>query len=314
MTPMPSTVLLGALAGAGLVAGLVLIVMALTDRRPVTPGPSTSPAALRRLRASWQTSADGQRSRTLRRVRYGLAPAAGLVVWLVSGWPVAGLLTTAVILALPTMFGTTREARRALERLEALESWTRRLADLRTAGGGLEQALAASLKTCPEPIRPDVAALVARLRAGWHADAALRQFADDLAEPAGDLVVAVLVLEAERRGTGVARVLDDLTDTVAEEVAMHRKVEADRAKPRTSARVVTAITLLAVAVGAFNHTYIQPYGTPLGQLVLAALGAAMGGCLWWMRHLALGTPDSRILAHNSRLTESAVRREEPMSR
>lgn len=311
---MTSTVLLGALAGAGLVAGVVLIVMALTDRRPAMPGPSSAPAAIRRLRATWQSPAHGARNRTLRRVRYGLAPTVGLVVWLVSGWPVAGLITAAVILAVPTLFGTTREARHALDRLEALESWTRRLADLRSAGGGLEQALAASLKTCPEPIRPDLAALVARLRAGWHAETALRQFADDLAEPAGDLVVAVLLLEAERRGTGVARVLGDLADTVAEEVAMRRKVEADRAKPRTSARVVTAITFLAVAVGAVNHAYIQPYGTPLGQLVLAALGVAVGGCLWWMRRLALGTPDSRILARERSLSESVERRGEPMSR
>jgi tight adherence protein B len=307
MSPATMNALLGALAGAGLVAGLVLIALALTDRRPSTPRPSRLPTVLRRSEASW-------RHRALRRIRYGAAPVAGLLVWLLSGWPVAGLIVAAAILALPALFGATGHARRALERLEALESWTRHLADLRSAGGGLEQTLSASLKTCPDPVRPEVGALVARLRAGWRAEPALRAFADDLAEPAGDLVVAVLLLESERRGTGVARVLDDLAVTVAEEVAMRRKVEADRAKPRTSARIVTALTLLTVAIGAVNHTYIQPYGTPLGQLVLLLLGAAVAGCLWWMRHLTRGRPDTRVLAGGPGPREDVERREGWMSR
>ena len=52
---------------------------------------------------------------------------------------------------------------------------------------------------------------------------------------------------------------------------MRRKIEADRARPRTTARWVTLITLGVVALGALNGTYIRPYGDSLGQLVLAAL-------------------------------------------
>lgn len=138
-------------------------------------------------------------------------------------------------------------------------------------------------------------ALAARLRAGWPAQDALRALADDLDEPAGDLVVAVLLLEADRRGAAVARVLDDLADTVAEEVLMRRRVEADRAKPRTTARWVTAITLGTVAVGALNTAYTAPYRTPVGQLVLALIALAFGACLAWMRLLAHGRPEPRFL-------------------
>jgi tight adherence protein B len=250
-----------------------------------------------RIRQRWVDLHPGEtpHQQRLRRLRYLAGPVCGLLVWLLSSWPVAGIGVTVAVLGAPALFGTTKIAQHAIERLDGLEQWTRRLADLRTAGGGLEQTLIASSKTCPAPIRAEVATLAARLSAGWRTPAALHAFADDLAEPAADLVVAVLVLEAQRRGTGVARVLDELAHTVAEEVGLRRKIEADRAKPRTSARVVTAITLGAVAVGSFNHTYTAPYGTAVGQLVLAAIALAIGMCLWWMRALVLGKPPPRIL-------------------
>lgn len=309
MTPV--TGLLGAVAGACVAAGVFLVVVGLVGTTaPATARRARLPSALRGAgRSQDDSSRVSSRDRVLRRTRWVAAPGVGLVVWLISGWLVAGLITTAVLLGAPTLFGTTQAARRELERLEALQAWTRRLADLRTAGGGLEQTLAASLKTCPDPIRPEVTALVARLRAGWRVDAALRAFADDLADPAGDLVVAVLLLDAERRGTGVAGVLDDLADTVAEEVTMRRKVEADRAKPRTSARIVTAITLGAAGVGALNPTYIQPYGTAPGQLVLAGIATGIAGCLWWMHRVALGTPDPRFLATGQQRRSSEPREE-----
>lgn len=291
------TTLLGAAAGVCVVAGGLLVVAGLVG--------STGPRSGKRLRAAWaratinrSSGSVGEGSTRLRRLarsRWFLAPVVGLLAWLVSGWPVVGLIIAVVVVAAPALFGGGLQTRRELARLEALQSWTRRLADLRTAGGGLEQTLSASLKTCPEPIRSDVGTLIARLRAGWRIDAALRAFANDLDEPAGDLVVAVLLLDAERRGGGVANVLDDLADTVAEEVTMRRKVEADRAKPRTSARIVTAITFGAAGIGAFNTVYIQPYGTPVGQLILAVIAAGIALCLWWMRRVAAGTRAPRLL-------------------
>ena len=99
----------------------------------------------------------------------------------------------------------------------------------------------------------------------------MRAFADDLDDATGDLIVATLILGARRRGPGLARVLSAVADSVAEEVAMRRKVEAERAKPRTTARAVTLITLGVVAVGSLNGTYLAPYRTLLGQLVLVVI-------------------------------------------
>lgn len=282
----PTIIVAGVAAGAVAAGGLAITV---TGVRPTLRGRPHWP---RRSRAG-DTSNPRLRAR---RVQQVVAPIAGVGVWLVSGWLVAGLVTTVLVLAAPRLFATTTIARRRLARLEAVESWTRRLADLRGTGGGLEQTLTASLRTCPAPIQDDVEALVARLRAGSRTREALRALATDLADPAADLVVAVLLLDAERRGSGVTAALTDLADAVAEETAMRRRVDADRAKPRTSARIVTGLTLAAATAGMLNPTYTQPYDTATGQIVLAALSTGIAGCLWWLHHLALGRAAPRFLS------------------
>ena len=76
---------------------------------------------------------------------------------------------------------------------------------------------------------------------------------------------------------------------------MRRKVEADRAKPRANARWLLLITVAASAQAALNGDYLAPYGTGLGQLVLAAIAGLMVGCLLWMRRLTVAVPSTRFL-------------------
>lgn len=278
------TALIAAFAGALVATGVLVAVIG--TRRATRP-PRVRTTRTRRVRPSLVAS---------RRTRVGIAAGVGLAVWAVSGWPVAGAIVTVTILGLPVLLGTATVAARAIARIEAVEEWTRRVADVLVAGVGLEQALVSSLATCPEPIRPEVTALCARLAARWTPEQALRAFADDVDDAAGDLVAAALVLAARRRGPGLARVLTSVADSVAEEVVVRRKVEAERAKPRTTARAVTLITLAVVGVGALNGTYLAPYATGLGQLVLAVIAAGFIACLAWMRALTLSAPEPRFLA------------------
>jgi Flp pilus assembly protein TadB len=218
-----------------------------------------------------------------------------LISWVVTGWPVAAVIVAVAVLGLPPLLLTSRTAARAIERVEAVEEWTRRLADILTVGVGLEQAIVTSVRTVPPPIADEVGALAARLTARVPTEDALRQFADDLDDATADLVVAALVLGQRRRGPGVARTLTAAADSVAEEVASRRRIEADRAKPRATARAVTLITLSVGAVGMLNQQYVAPYGTPLGQVVLLAVTTAFVGCLWWMRSLTLSPPQPRLI-------------------
>ena len=120
-------------------------------------------------------------------------------------------------------------------------------------------------------------------------------FADDLDDGTGDLVAGTLILGAQRRGPGLAAVLEDLAATVAEEVRIRRGIEADRAKPRTTARWVTVLTLGVLGVLALDREYIAPYKTPIGQLALLLFLSLYTGCLLWLRGMTRGAPTPRFL-------------------
>jgi Flp pilus assembly protein TadB len=228
--------------------------------------------------------------------QWGAAALVGFAVWALTGWPVAGLTVAIAVVGLPSLLTTGRTAARGIERIEAVEEWARRLADILSVGVGLEQAVTTSVRTVPDPIRSEVTTLAARLNARMPTEQALRLFADDLNDATGDLVVAALLLGHRRRGPGLARTLSSVADAVADEVATRRRIEADRAKPRTTARAVTLITIGVACLGMLNREYVEPYGTPLGQLALIAIVGMFVGSLVWMRSLTLGKPQPRLIA------------------
>ena len=56
--------------------------------------------------------------------------AVGVAVWSLMGWPVAGLAVSATGLWAPWLMGSARVISDRLDRLEALEGWCRRMADM----------------------------------------------------------------------------------------------------------------------------------------------------------------------------------------
>ena len=49
-------------------------------------------------------------------------------------------------------------------------------------------------------------------------------------------------------------------------------------EPRTSVRVIVGVTIaLAAALALLNQTYLEPYDSAVGQLVLLAIGLALRG-------------------------------------
>src|SRR3954452_1619015 len=287
------TPLIAAVVGSALVGGVVLAVVGFVAV-PDAGRPGTARAAPRPIAA---LLGDSLPPSARRRRRLWLAGSAlgGVLVWLLSGWALAVVVFPLLVVGIPLLLSSPPTAT-DVDRLTAIEQWTRGMSGVLTVGSGIEHAIAASLGSTPEPIAPMVGTLVARLNARWPTDGALRAFADDLDDATGDLVAATLILGAQRRGPGLAAVLDDLAATVAEEVRIRRGIEADRAKPRTTARWVTILTLLVLAVLALNSTYIAPYRTPLGQVALAVFLAMYVGCLVWLRAMTRGKPTPRFLS------------------
>lgn len=275
------TALLAALATMTVLTGALLIAAGLREV-PVGPArPVTSPWS-----RWWRHRSD---ARTLAVV----GVIGGLLVFAVSGWFIAVLLGPLAAVGVPYLLAPAKGV--GIDRLDAMAEWTRSLSGVLTVGMGLEQALIATQRSAPAPIAVEVNRLVVRLRARWDTEAALRAFADDLDDATGDLIAAALILGARRRGAGLATVLDGLAQSVAAEVRVRRQIEADRAKPRATARWITMITLGALVVMLLNGEYIAPYGTPVGQLMLGVFLAAYAGALLWLRRAAAGRALPRFL-------------------
>jgi Flp pilus assembly protein TadB len=284
-----NTALLATVFGAMMVAGLIALVVSV---RPHTPA-----ARPVRPRPRLITAVSGMSPRS--RMILAASIAAGLLIAATTGWVAAVVVVPVAALGLPYLLAPPATAAQ-IRRVEAMEEWTRSLAGVLGAGVGLEQALTATLRSTPEPIRPEVTQLVARLRARWDTEAALRAFADDLDDVTGDLVAANLILAARRRNRSLAHALQGVAESVAEDVSSRRRVEAGRAKPRGSARLVTGFSLTVLVVLAVTGDYVAPYGSPAGQVILLVLLTAYAGALLWMKKMAQGQPFPRFLGPQAR--------------
>ncbi|MCO5999775.1 type II secretion system F family protein [Actinoallomurus rhizosphaericola] len=277
--------LLAGLAGLCTGGGILLTARGLTGVPP-TETAGRPPARWREvLRSAGEPS---------RRNRLLAALGAGLVVLLLLGWPVAAVAVAAGVYVLPRML-SGRPARHRIARLEALEAWARRLAEVMGASRGLEQTLTDSLRVAPTPIRGPVGLLAERLNNRAGTEQALRAFAAELADPVGDLIATALILAARRRGPGTRHALTALADAVAQEVRVRREVEAERASLRTTLLVIIISVGTLTALFAASGTLAAPYATPFGQLVLAAVAALYAFGLGWMRRLAAITTGSRLI-------------------
>lgn len=274
------TALVPAAAGALVVAGVIGLILGL--KPSLAPSPRSRPTRLKPL---------SRRSKRLLMV----GVVGGVLAWLVTGWALALLAVPVAVVGVPILLSNSgAEAR--IGRLEAMEEWTRSLSGVLTVGIGLEQALVATQRSTPAAIRPEVGRLIARLRSRWDTEDAVRAFADELDDATGDLVAANLILAARRRGAGLAQVLESLAESVSADVRARRQIEADRAKPRATARWVTIISVGVLVVLAISGTYVEPYRSPLGQVILVTLLTAYVATLVWMKRMAIGKPLARFLS------------------
>jgi Flp pilus assembly protein TadB len=245
------------------------------------------------------------------------AAGVGLLIAVVTRWPVAALSGAALVYCWPRLFGGAGAARTAVARLEALATWTESLKDTIAGAVGLEQAIPATVPAASPLIQPQLIRLVGRLRAREPLADALLRFNADLDDPSAELAVGALILNAQLRGPGLKRTLAALAESAREELDVRRRIEAGRLKIRRGVQIVVGVTLGFVAVVAsLNGDYLQPYDTPVGQLVLLVVAAFFAGGFLWLRSLSEFATPERLLPRPadalgttapSRLTVGSVR-------
>lgn len=249
--------------------------------------PVTTPSTQRRSQLT-----PSQRKQ-LQLVAIGLA--IGVLLWILTGYIATVVAAPVLMLLAPQLIPRSTE-KTTIARLNAMEEWTRSLVGLLGASSSIEQAIIASRNSAPETLKEEIAMLAARLQSGIPIEQALTQFGDDLDDPTGDLLTGSLLLGTRRRGSGLARLLEGTAETIADDVAARRQIEADRAKPRANARFITIIAVVVIAIEFLvNPDYVEPYRTSLGQIILIALSALFLAALWWMNVVSRDPKGQRLL-------------------
>lgn len=292
---------LAALAAAALIAGTTLIVTGLVGSRRQAAPPAAGVPAIAALFGVGLSA----RQRRNRRALLGLTATATAAAWLLTGWPVGGLLAGLAVLGMPWLLTVGSAERATIARLEAVETWTRRLKDLVRSGNGLISAIITSVRTAPTPIAHEVSELAAALRAGADPQQALDTFADDLADFTADEVIAALKLHAGDRGQRLSDVLTSVAAAAAKQVVMRRGVAAKRAEPRFVTRFMTGLIAVVLVVVFADSAYARPYAALVGQLVLFAATLLLVGLLAWIWRLTQPPKRRRFL------TSAAAGRQQP---
>lgn len=280
---MTTSPLLGGLLGAGVGIGLFV---AFAGWRGVLDRPTSGPAASRR---------------TIDRVaaRAALAVVGAGAAAVVTGWPVAMVATGLLGWTIPTLLALRGVRRAHLARSEAIAVWAEMLRDLLVSNAGLNEAIGKSARVAPAVIRPQLHALYVRARRG-DLSGALARFADEMADPVADTVVAALQIADRRAVSDLGGMLAAVATSTRETVAMQLRVNAARVRTYRTAQLIVVIVgffigLLVVA----NREYMEPFGTAVGQVVLAGASALVGCSVWGMLTLSRPVQADRLLAVGS---------------
>jgi Flp pilus assembly protein TadB len=285
----PAGLMLAAVCGTGVGAGLWLLASA------------ADPADRVRALLARRAAAGPSRSRPAWVAHVAGSVGAGLVVGLVTGWPVGGLLATLAAGLLPRLVASGRAEAERTAKIEAIATWAEMLRDTLAGAAGLEQALLATAPITPDPIRPQVATLATALQAGTRLPDALTDLADELNDPTADLVVTALRLAATRQARQLGDLLGRLAGTAHDHAALRLRTSAARAQTRTSVRIIIGTTtVMAAGLVLFSHAYVAPYRTVGGQLVLLVIGAIFAAGYGWLARMSRIPAPERILTRRSR--------------
>jgi hypothetical protein len=257
-------------------------------RGTVPPGPS-DPALTEGARPRRLLTRAGLR-------RAGRAAAAGILVLLMTRWIAAGLGCAALVLCWDRVFGGTRRAKLATARLDALAAWTESLRDLVATGIALPEALPASVISAAPVLQPPLLRLADNVAAREPLERSLRALGDDLDDGGADLVVAALLLNARAQGRALEAVLTALATSLRGELRVRRTIEAERRSTRRAVQIVVVVTLVtALGLCLGNPTYVAPYRSTAGQLMLGVVVAVFAAGFAWLARLSALPTAPRLL-------------------
>jgi len=224
------------------------------------------------------------------------AAAAGVLVLLATRWLVLALLVAAFV----AFWGRLLRDDGALlerQRIEGIAKWLEDLRDtLRGSSMGAEEALQHVAMRPPEAIATALRTFAQRRRQGFRTEDALADLAADLAHPTADAAVAAIQLVIGG-STSAGRLYDTVNALAAaarDEVTARERIDRTRAIYQSSMKRLITIGAVLVAYLEFaGGDLLQPYDSPVGQVVLLLPLGMWVGCVLWLRSLCRYDQPSR---------------------
>jgi tight adherence protein B len=264
--------------------------------------PPADLSARERLNLPFQYVADQLSRRSLRKGRLTLAEELGradlklriaefvmIQVAFMAGYALLGLIrfgfapqfvvAGVVGYFIPMRYVRYRQRRRQRALSAQLPDTVSLLSNALKAGYSLPQALDSVANNASSPISDEFARVVRELNLGGS----LEQSLNNLVKRAGnddlDLIITAAIIQSQVGGN-LARVLDNISDTIRERVRVKGQISALTAQGRASAWI---ITLLPVGLGILLYVLTPDYfgvmtrtRTGLGLLVVAGVMIAFG--------------------------------------
>jgi tight adherence protein B len=272
--------LIGAVVGGGVGLGVFLIVAGWCGVLDRPPGATRRPVRLDADRLA---------------VRCGLALVGIVLAMWATGWAVVMAAFGLVGWMVPSFVGLRASRRRQLARSEAVAVWAEMLRDLLVSNAGLHEAIGKSSRVAPAAIRDEVKALYVRAQRG-DLSSALSRFADEMDDAIADTVVTALQIADQRAVSDLGAMLAAVATSTRDTVAMQLRINAARARTYRTAQLIAGIVAFFVLLlVATNPDYMAPFGTVVGQLVLAAVGGLVGVSIWAMVVLSRPARAPRLL-------------------
>jgi hypothetical protein len=229
-------------------------------------------------------------------VRSALAVGSALLAITLSHWPVLVCVAAGAGWYSPTWMRRRGSHDQELALVEAIAAWTEQVRDTLAAANGLEHAIGATAALAPRPIASAVQRLAARVDYE-PLPSALRRFADDVDHPMADFVVAALVIAAEKEARDLGALLGHLAESARDEARMRTRVWVGRARSRSAVRIiVSVVAAFVVGLLLFNRSYLRPYDSPSGQLVLLLILASFGASFVVMSRMGRIAMPQRFVA------------------
>lgn len=273
-------------------AGTIVAAGILLGIRAFIPTPVKAPAARTKRRQFGRIANMTARTRTLLIV--GIA--AGLAAAAISGLLLLVVVVPLAILGLPLILG--KQDTRERDMLSALEAWSRSLAAASATGRlTLRQVVSVTRTSSPELLRPAVDRMNQRMLTTWSTADALRAFAAELDSAWADEVAIYLIQAADSSSDGLADALTSIANNLSAQIRLRADVYKEREKPR---RVMIQITwivggVLALVVLFARTPQLEAFSTPIGEVALAIVLAALAGLLLWARAIGRSRPEPRFL-------------------